>query len=246
MKRLLTYRIMGWKGNKAISLFLMKLGYWWKVLHKKEVYYPLQVRKNRFRSGNTFSSWTVCPDGLSNESLVLSFGVGKDISWETAIVRKYGCRILLFDPTPASIEWISRQELPPNMIFFSFGISDHDGTEKFYLPGDANYISASVISGASSSRFFEAEVHTLNRILDMTGVKKADILKMDIEGAEYKVIRNLQMLDFRPQQILIEFHHRFPEIQLSDTRDAIKTLNEMGYRIFYISPNGEEYSFIRI
>ncbi|HQH41245.1 MAG TPA: FkbM family methyltransferase, partial [Bacteroidales bacterium] len=91
----------------------------------------------------------------------------------------------------------------------------------------------------------EAEVHTLGWILEMTGIKKADILKMDIEGAEYKVIQNIQALDFRPQQILIEFHHRFPEIQLSDTRTAIKTLNELGYKIFYISPNGEEYSFFR-
>lgn len=237
---------MVWKGTKPVSLFLMKLGYWRKVLQKKEVYYPLQIRKKRFRSGNTFSSWTVCPDGLNAESLVLSFGVGKDISWETAIVRKYGCRILLFDPTPASVEWISRQELPQNITFYSFGISDHDGTERFYLPADENHVSASVCSGASSNRFFEAEVHTLGWILEMTGIKKADILKMDIEGAEYKVIQNLQALDFRPQQILIEFYHRFPEIQLSDTRTAIKTLNELGYKIFYISPNGEEYSFIRV
>lgn len=236
---------MYWKESKPVSLFLMKLGYWWKVLQKREVYYPLQIRKNRFRSGNAFSSWTVCPDELGPDSLILSFGVGKDVSWETALSEKYGCRILLFDPTPASIEWISRQDLPRNITFYSYGISDHDGTERFYLPSDSNFVSASVFPGGSSQRFFEAEVHTLSWIIGMTGIKRADILKMDIEGAEYKVIRNLQTLDFRPQQILIEFHHRFPGIRLSDTRDAIKTLNEMGYRIFYISPNGEEYSFFR-
>ena len=231
--------------RKGIALFQMKLGYFWKILKKKEVYYPLQVRVNRFRAGNIFSSWTVCPDGLNAESLVLSFGVGKDISWEIALSRKYGCRILLFDPTPASVEWISRQDLPKNFTFYSFGISDHDGTERFYLPADQGHVSASIFHGVSSNSFFEAEVHTLGWILDMIGLKKVHILKMDIEGAEYKVIQSLQVLNFRPQQILIEFHHRFPEIQIAHTRDAIKALNEMGYRIFYISPNGEEYSFIR-
>jgi hypothetical protein len=46
------------------------------------------------------------------------------------------------------------------------------------------------------------------------------------------------------RQILVEFHHRFPEVGLDSTRRAVSHLNAAGYRIFYVSDNGEEYSFL--
>jgi len=50
--------------------------------------------------------------------------------------------------------------------------------------------------------------------------------------------------DIRPGQIIVEFHHRFPEIGLSMTKKAIRELKRAGYKIFYIDPKGEEFSFI--
>ncbi len=46
------------------------------------------------------------------------------------------------------------------------------------------------------------------------------------------------------RQILVEFHHRFPEVGLDRTRRAVSALNAAGYRIFFASDSGEEYSFI--
>jgi hypothetical protein len=48
------------------------------------------------------------------------------------------------------------------------------------------------------------------------------------------------------KQLLIEFHHRWPEVGIEKTRQAIHSLNQAGYRIFNISPNGEEYSFLQV
>jgi hypothetical protein len=46
-------------------------------------------------------------------------------------------------------------------------------------------------------------------------------------------------------QVLIEFHHRWPELGVEKTRTAIRQLNDAGYRIFHVSPSGEEYSFLK-
>jgi len=47
------------------------------------------------------------------------------------------------------------------------------------------------------------------------------------------------------KQLLIEFHHRFPDISIDRTRQAVTRLNASGYRIFFVSDTGEEYGFIR-
>jgi len=45
-------------------------------------------------------------------------------------------------------------------------------------------------------------------------------------------------------QLCVEFHHRWHEIGVSRTREAISALRARGYRIFHISDSGEEYSFL--
>ena len=47
-------------------------------------------------------------------------------------------------------------------------------------------------------------------------------------------------------QILIEFHHRFPSVSLNKTKEAIKKLNNKGYKIAAISDQYEEYTFIKV
>ena len=77
------------------------------------------------------------------------------------------------------------------------------------------------------------------------GHDQIDILKMDIEGAEYEVVEDIRKSEIRPRQILIEFHHRFPGVGIAKTREAIKRIKSMGYYLFSVSPNNKEYGFIR-
>lgn len=81
--------------------------------------------------------------------------------------------------------------------------------------------------------------------MKMLGHNQIDILKMDIEGAEYEVIQYLVENKVSINQILIEFHHRFDNIGVEKTKAAIKALAILGYKIFDVSASGEEFSFIR-
>jgi len=79
--------------------------------------------------------------------------------------------------------------------------------------------------------------------MERLGHNHIDVLKMDIEGAEYGVIADLLSCNIRVDQLLVEFHHRWPEVGVQKTKQAIRELNRAGYRIFHISQTGEEYSF---
>ena len=72
-----------------------------------------------------------------------------------------------------------------------------------------------------------------------------DILKMDIEGAEYRVIDDMLRAGIHPTQILVEFHHRHPGAGASMTKAAVAALRSHSYEVFWSSESGEEYCFIR-
>ena len=77
------------------------------------------------------------------------------------------------------------------------------------------------------------------------GHTSIDIIKMDIEGAEYAVLENLLSEKIKPGHLLVEFHHRFPGIGKNMTSDIIQRMRLAGYRILYVSATGREITFIR-
>ena len=73
--------------------------------------------------------------------------------------------------------------------------------------------------------------------------QEIDLLKMDIEGAEYEVIEALPKNRVAINQILIEFHHMYKGVPISKTVDAISTLSNLGFELFNISQRTYEFSF---
>jgi hypothetical protein len=88
------------------------------------------------------------------------------------------------------------------------------------------------------------EAKCLSTILRELDCASIDLLKMDIEGAEYEVFADLMKTSIRPTQILVEFHHRHAGLNKSMTTDAVNSLRHAGYAIFSISATGREFSFV--
>ncbi len=188
----------------------------------------------------------ICPAKITKDSIVYSFGVGEDISFDLSLINQYRVKVYAFDPTPRSIQWVKSQTLPPEFLLFEFGIADYDGRAEFSPPENPEHISHTILERPSTAHnAIEVKVHRLETILDMLGHDKIDVLKMDVEGAEYAVLDDLVKSDIEVHQLLVEFHHMFPNVSVSQTRNAVKLLNDNGYYIFSISPSGYEYSFIR-
>ena len=85
---------------------------------------------------------------------------------------------------------------------------------------------------------------TLTSTMKQLGHDAIDLIKMDIEGSEYAVLDEICQNNIKVDQILVEYHHHFSEIQVRKTKNSVKKLNEAGYKIFNVSENGHEVSFI--
>ena len=127
-----------------------------------------------------------------------------------------------------------------------YGIADFDGIAEFERSADPENPSFSYrgrpAEGIGATR---CEVRRLRTMMEMLGHNQIDLLKMDIEGAEYGVIENMLAEGVPVRQLLVEFHHRKPWIGVQKTVTAAEALSRAGFRLFHVSPSGEEWAFIR-
>jgi len=216
-----------------------------RVLRGRDLWCSPEIRILKTRLGSEYGGWTISPAFLDSSSTVYSFGVGTDISFDLALISRFGCEIHAFDPTPRSIDWLHRQELPDEFQFHNSGLGNIDGLVNLEPPADPAHVSYSLSTSRNSTTTVESfPVRRLQTIAEDLGHDTIDLLKMDIEGAEYDVVENFLESGIKIGQLLIEFHHRFGREHVARTREAIARLHKAGFLIFDVAPSGEEYSFI--
>ena len=215
-----------------------------RAFRGQDLWQGAQIKCDRRMLGNDGACWYVCPQDLSASSVVYSMGVGEDISFDLALIQRFGLQVHAFDPTPRSIEWLQNQAVPIEFMFHAYGVASFDGGCAFLPPENPAHVSHTIALQGSSWPPIEVPVHRLGTIMKMLGHEQIDLLKMDIEGAEYSVLADMLACHLQVKQILVEFHHRWPHIGVEKTKQAIRALNRAGYRIFSVSPGGEEYGFL--
>jgi len=220
-----------------------KISYWKKVLCRQEIYFHQQIKCKCDWIGTQYGGFYVIRDLLTKDSIVYSFGVGEDISFDLALIKQYGLNVYAFDPTPLAIKF-AKENLTLHFNFKSIGLGNRDEFTKFYLSTDERDISGSIIDKNDNAAFIQVEMKKLSSIMKELNHTQIDLLKMDIEGSEYAVLENILEENIHPKQILVEFHHRFPQIGFNETKNIVRKLKNDGYKIAKISDTGLEYTFL--
>lgn len=215
---------------------------------KKLMRPPLHVPSGRYDYvvvGSDYGGWPVLKESLTIDSVVYSFGVGTDISFDVGIIQMFGCEVFAFDPTPRCISWVENQDLPIGFRFYEVGLSDRVGTLSFSAPANDEFVSYTIGYRHGSTEMVELPVEALDVLMNRFGHSTIDFLKVDIEGSEYLVIEDMIAKSIFPLQFCVEFHHDMYGYSKGDTKRAVDLLLGCGYRIHYVSASGREYGFHR-
>ena len=215
-----------------------------RIVQGGDIWCRVQIKEKSSILGSSRASWRVCTERLSSNSVVYSMGVGEEVSFELELIRKVGMKVYAFDPTPRAIEWVGCQSLPEHFVFHPYGVADYDGVCDFRPPDNPLYVSHTMLPRKCTKPPIRVPVCRLVTIMKTLGHSRVHMLKMDIEGAEYNVLDDVIRSGIRIDQLLVEFHHRWPEVGIDKTRRMIQNLNLAGYKVFSVSASGEEYGFL--
>ena len=201
--------------------------------------------------GTEYGGFYLPESVVIKNAVVYSFGIGEELSFSEAII-KAGGKVFAFDPTPKAIKFVENHRLfsHPNFRFFPYGLSERDETEKFFLPKRKDWVSGSVIlhRHVDDGNVVEVEMKTLRTIMRELGHDGIDILKMDIEGSEFKVMENIMdpsLETVNCEVILMETHERF--FAPDDREYADKLYKTMGRGGFYdLHGTAKEPTFVKI
>lgn len=208
-----------------------------------------EIKLNHKWFGNSYGGFYIHPDQLSSKSIIYSIGIGKDISFDLQCIKEFGCKVYGYDPTPKSINWVARQNLPATFYFHNAGITaGTSGPGVFYIPENEKATSGSLVENSDLGivRKVDVQLYNLQDIMASNNHAKIDVLKMDIEGAEYDVLEEILSSNLEIDQILVEYHDRQFDITNPKSKALKKHFEKSGYKIFAASETYEEISYIKI
>ena len=225
------------------------------------------------RIGTPYGGWIIPQGRLNENSVCYLVGAGEDISFDLGVAAKYGCPVHIFDPTPRAVahfEGLTANlkkgeptrcstsptglypEYPANIAdnlhFHPLGIWNEDTTLRFFAPQNEGHVSHSLVNLQQSERFIEVPVRRLAGLMTELGHRKIDLLKLDIEGAEYQVIESLLEDRIEVDMLCIEFDesaaNHFDARYIQRIEGALQSLLAAGYHVIAKEPNAHNYSLI--
>lgn len=234
--------------------------------------------------GNRDGSWQMFKSIFSKRSappIIYGFGVGKDISWDRAVVEACKCDVWAFDNTPVAIDYIRglhenngktddkgnvvvkappkswhlmpyligtkneniTLELPPGHTISFAPPMDKETRDK--LDGELE-----IGKRGKKKKTIERPARTLQSLMRSLGHTRLDVLKIDIEGAEFPIIADWARRKWSPPvcQLLVEFHQRLESSSTGGEgvyQQVLVDLHNLGFTMVYSDPQ-KDHTFVNL
>jgi FkbM family methyltransferase len=192
--------------------------------------------------GSDWGGWSVVPDLLGSDSVVYSAGIGEDSTFDAGLIERFGCEVHGFDPTPKGLahgQSLAARE--PRFHMHPVGVWNEDTVLSFFAPRDPSHDSWSALNLQKTDDSIEFEVKRVPTLMRELGHDRIDLLKIDVEGAEYRVLEDVLAAGLEIPQISVEFDEPPPDLRAPGR--MVRRLVRAGYRL--AAHNGTDFSFVR-
>jgi len=206
------------------------------------------------RLGTRYGGWWIFVPAVRKDPVLVDCGLGRDISFPATFLERFGGRVVGIDPNPAAIEY-AREHAPAGMTVRAEAFWTRPGGRVTFhlprpldqLPPGADGVSGSVLASHSYAGKNSLDVPTTSLDTVLTEVERhdCDVLKLDIEGAEYEVLETLCNTGalMRARQLLVEYHHHCTDHSLEDTLESVKRVQASGFVLCH--REDRNYVFLR-
>ncbi|HMX40279.1 MAG TPA: FkbM family methyltransferase [Saprospiraceae bacterium] len=219
-----------------------------------------QVRVTYQKIGSDYGFVAVPTGAIGADSVVYSVGAGLDVHSDVDMARLLGCRVHIFDPTPRAAahfrelrektdrgEPMHAEAGPPyqatpqvldRLSYHEMALWDRDETVQFFVPENPEYVSHSITNILAATKSIDVPARRLVTLMRELGHSRVDYLKLDIEGAEFRVVDDLVDSGADVRVLYLEYHYDQNITPLTNIRmiqHSLERLYAVGFRVFYQS-----------
>ncbi|TNE61788.1 MAG: FkbM family methyltransferase [Bacteroidetes bacterium] len=225
------------------------------------------------RIGTPYGGWIIPRGQLDQNAVCYLVGAGEDISFDLGLAHLYGCPVHTFDPTPRAIAHVNQlienlksgvrtkcvtspdgyyPEYPPALAaqlhFHPYGVWNKDEVLKFYAPENEAHVSHSLVNLQKSDAAIEVPVRALSAIVHELGHDHIDLLKLDVEGAEYQILEEVIEGRVQVRILCIEFDetaaNHLDRHYLKRISRCLEDLQKIGFEVVGKEPDCRNYTLL--
>jgi len=187
---------------------------------------------------------------LNPKSIIVDVGCGFEADFSRFMMQRFGAQCFGIDPTEkhkSALMQLAAQSAG-RFVYLQNAVSSTNGELQFFeienMESGSLLIDHINIMKDVTKSYLVRSV-TLREIPHLIDHEKIDLIKLDIEGAEYDLFENVTIEDLKAySQIYIEFHHNSVKSRsLRDTEKVIRILRENNFNVF--SMDDLNYLFFR-
>jgi len=198
----------------------------------------------RSRKNTPYKNWLIVKGDetlrlnypLSRNSIVFDLG-GYKGQWASDVYSRYLCTIYVFEPVKEFFEKIKDKFSKNSKIkVFNFGISNKTKREIIFLDEDGS-------STYGRGKAQKIQLRSINEFLNHKKIRKIDLIKINVEGEEYKILSELIKGGFvkKIKNIQVQFHTNIPNYQMKylEIRKDLEKTHKLTYFFPFIWENWE-------
>lgn len=184
-----------------------------------------------------YGNYFLDPARVEEGGVVVSGGVGLDVSFDRAVAERHRVRLLLVDPTPRTRRFVAGLDLPGEWSFEPVALSDRDGTIELFATHHADpeeSASLSIEARGSHRQRLSVRAVRLPTLLAAYGAECPTVLKLDIEGSAPAVLRDAVAAGLEPEQLVFELERPLSLWRvgpwIGEVESLLDLLESRGYR----------------
>jgi FkbM family methyltransferase len=192
---------------------------------------PVRPRPDLERLGSDYGGWTVPVDLIEPGWRCLCAGAGIDVTFDLTLAERFGATVITVDPTEESRDHVARADPDGRLEFVPAALWQTDGELEMFVAADPTHrtLSSDDLQGTGRSVRVPAR--------SVASFGPVDLVKLDIEGAEYDV---LPLLDTHVRVLCVEMH---PTRGVSAALGAFRALRAGGFEL--VARHGADFTFVR-
>jgi FkbM family methyltransferase len=191
----------------------------------------VQPREALEKLGSEACGWVVPVDLIDASWTCWCVGAGPDVTFDLALLERFGARVRSFDPFYVFREMAERQAGDdPRYSFHEVAVAASDGPLLMYGHQDLERGSVSAVNLYGAPQAFERPGRTLTSLKTDLGDERVDLLKLDIEGSEYAVLAATDLGALGVRVLCVELHDSVPAPQAIA---LVERIREQGYTLVH-------------